>query len=73
MLKSGSGRGAVGTPVASNTRDPWFESSHWQILFTIKLYLICFEKTKLKIKEAGNGPLKFFWETERASPFFGRP
>ena len=28
--------GSVGRAVASDTRDPWFESSNRQILFTIK-------------------------------------
>ena len=31
----GSGCGSVGRAVASDTRDPRFESSHQQILFTI--------------------------------------
>ena len=30
-LVQGSGCGAVGRVVASDTRDPRFESSHWQI------------------------------------------
>ena len=30
----GSGGGSVGRAVASNTRDPQYESQHWQILFT---------------------------------------
>ena len=29
-----TGYGTVGRAVASKTRDPWFESSHRQILFT---------------------------------------
>ena len=31
----GSGRDSVGGVVTSDIRDPWFESSHHQILFTI--------------------------------------
>ena len=29
-LLQGSGCGSVGRAVTSDTRDPWFESSHWQ-------------------------------------------
>ena len=39
--------------VASNTRDPRFESSHRQILFTIKCIINCVEKTKIKKKRPG--------------------
>ena len=35
VVALGSGCGTVGRAVASDTRDPRFESSHWQILFTI--------------------------------------
>ena len=35
--------GSVGRAVTSDTGDPWFESSHQQILFTIN----CFEKSGL--------------------------
>ena len=38
----GSGYGSVGSVVASDIKDPWFESSHWQILFSID----SIEKTK---------------------------
>ena len=51
----GSGCGAVGRAVASDTRGPRFESSHRRNfihVFTIN----CIEKTKIKKKEAGNGP-----------------
>ena len=34
----GSGCGAVGRAVVYDTRDLWFESSHRQIRFTMKLY-----------------------------------
>ena len=44
--------GSVSRAVASDTRDPQFESSHWQTfikhLFTVK----CIEKMKIKKKEA---------------------
>ena len=43
---------SVGRVVASDTRDPRFESNHWQIIFTIN----CIQKTK--IKEASNCPFK---------------
>ena len=43
---TGSGCGSLGRVVASDTRDMWFESSHWQILFIIN----CIEKTKIKEK-----------------------
>ena len=50
----GSGGGSVGRAVTSDTRDPWFESQHWQN-FIYQLYI---EKRKdeNKEKEAGNGP-----------------
>ena len=28
------GGGAVGRTVISDTRDPWFKSSHWEIIIT---------------------------------------
>ena len=52
----GSGCGSVGWAVASTSRGPQFESSHWHNLygtFTVS----CIEKTKRKKKEAENGPL----------------
>ena len=54
-LVVGSGCGAVGRAVASKTRGPGFESSHWQLLLNIYL-LLTVEKTKNKEKEAENGP-----------------
>ena len=48
-----SGCGLVDRAVASETRDPRFESNHRQILFTIN----CIIKDKNKENEAGNGPL----------------
>ena len=50
----GSGCGSVGREVASDTRDPRFESTHRQI-FIFKLYNRK-DKNKEKEKEAGNGP-----------------
>ena len=44
--------------VASNTRGPWFDSNHWQVLFTINCIGKCFEKTKIKKKRPGNVHLK---------------
>ena len=48
-----SGCGAVGRAVASDNRDPWFESSHQQGYFTIN----CIQKLKfdrLKFVSDGN-------------------
>ena len=46
-----------GRAVASDTRGPRFESSDRQ--YFIHVFCInCIEKTKIKIQEAGNGPLK---------------
>ena len=45
----GSGCGAVGRVVASDTRGPEFESSHWQLLLKIYLVLtICRKDEKLR-------------------------
>ena len=52
---SGSGCGSVGRAVASDTRGPRFESSHWQTGIP-DIYLRNVEKTTIKRKEAGNGP-----------------
>ena len=41
-----SGCGSVGTEVAFYTRDPWFESSQRQNLFSVN----CVEKAKIKKK-----------------------
>ena len=49
-----SGCGAVGGAIASDTRGPWFESSHRQ---NLNVQSNAFEKTKIKKKEAGNGPI----------------
>ena len=46
--------GTVGRAVASDPTDLQFESSHPQILASV--YSI--DKTKIKEKEAGNGPFK---------------
>ena len=54
----GSGCGAVGRTVASETRGPRFESSHRQLLLNIYLLLTVCRKDKNKEKEAGNGPEK---------------
>ena len=52
----GSGCGAIGRAVASNTRGPGFESSHRQLLLNIYLLLTVCRKDENKEKEAGNGP-----------------
>ena len=49
---SGSGCGSVGRAVASDSRDPWFESRHRQN-FIFQLYN---RKDENKEKEAENGP-----------------
>ena len=50
----GSGCGSVGRVVASNTRDPWFKSSHRQKFSYIEhLFTLCIEKTKIKKKRPG--------------------
>ena len=52
VAQKGSGCGSVGRAVASDTRDPRFESSH-QRNFIYQLYN---RIDKNKEKEAGNGP-----------------
>ena len=49
---------SVGRAIASNSRDPWFESSHRKILFSMN----CFEKPKIK-KKRPEWPIKnnYFW------------
>ena len=51
----GSGCGSVGKAVASNSRGPWFESSHWQ-KFIMNIYSKLNWKDENKEKEAENGP-----------------
>ena len=52
----GSGCGSVGRAAASNTRGPGFESSHRQNLLNVYLLSTVLKKTKIKKKEARNGP-----------------
>ena len=56
IVQMGSGCGAVGRAVASDTRGPGFESSHRQLLLNIYLLLPVCRKDENKEKEAGNGP-----------------
>ena len=42
----GSGCGSVGRAVASNTRGPWFESSHWKNLLNIYLLSTVLKRRK---------------------------
>ena len=58
----GSGCGSVGRAIASDSRGPLFVSSHQHDLYrAITVNFI--EKTKIKRKEAGNGPfLKSSWQ-----------
>ena len=51
-----SGFGSVGRVVASDNRGPRFKSSHRRNCIHI-LTINCIEKTKIKKKEAGNGPI----------------
>ena len=55
--KLGSGCGSVGRAVNSNTRGPRFDSSHGQNFNWTIIIVDCIEKTKIKKKEAWNGPL----------------
>ena len=53
----GSSCGSVGRVVATDTRDPWFESSHRKnFLFRTFVYYRLYWKDKNKEKEAVNGP-----------------
>ena len=55
---NGSGCGSVGRTIACNTRGPRFESSHRQLLQRTFVYCQLYWKTKIKKKEARNGPFK---------------
>ena len=52
------GCGSVGRAVASDTRGPWFESSHWRNLYFTLFTVNCIEKTKIKKKRPGMAHLK---------------
>ena len=52
LLGSG-GDGSVGRAVASDTRDPRFESSHRQTFIEHLFTVNCVEKTKMKKKRPG--------------------
>ena len=57
----GSGFGSVGRAIASNTKGPWFKSSHRQkfiYLLNICLQSTVYWKDENKEKEGGNGPFK---------------
>ena len=57
---SGSSCGSVGRAVASDTRGPWFVSSHRQTFYIEHLFIVKYiEKTK--IKEKGPG-MAHFWK-----------
>ena len=45
--------GSVDRAVSSDTRDPWFESCHWQNLYWTLFPFNCIEKTKIKKKRLG--------------------
>ena len=61
----GSGCGAVGRAVASDTRGPGFESSHRQLLLNAYLLLTGCRKDENKEKVAGNGP---FYKKDNLRP-----
>ena len=54
-IELGSGCGSVGRAVDSDSKGPWFESSHQQ-KFILKIYCQLYWKDENKEKEAGNGP-----------------
>ena len=56
-MSKGSSCGSVGKAVASDTRDPRFQSSHWYIFYH-QLNGFCAENTKIKKKNTGNGPIQ---------------
>ena len=58
----GSGCYAVGIVVVSNTRDLRFKSNHCQKNYLLSTVPI--EKTKIKKKEAGMGPIKVVGKRE---------
>ena len=53
----GSGYGKVDRALESDTRDLRFESRHRQHYLPSTVLKSCVEKTKIKKKEAGNGPI----------------
>ena len=55
LTNLGSGCGSVGRVVASKSRGPQFEYSHWQT-FILNIYCQQYWKDKNKEKEAENGP-----------------
>ena len=60
LILLGSGSGSVGRAVASNARGLRLESSHRQTFIEHLFTVNCVEKTKIKKKEAGNGPFLTF-------------
>ena len=51
----GNGCSLVGSAIASDTRGPWFESSHWQVL--LSQYFL-FQKDENQEDEAGMAHFK---------------
>ena len=45
-LITGSSCASVGRAVASKTRDPWFDSSHWQSFITYIVIVNCLKRRK---------------------------
>ena len=61
LRRTGQWCGSVGRAVASDSRGPRFESSHWKKCIFNIFTVNCVEKMKNKEKEAGIGP---FFKTE---------
>ena len=69
-MSQGQWCGSVGRAVASNTRGPRFESSHWQKCIYIEhLFTVNCVLKRRKEKEAENGP--FFKKKYVAKLFVG--
>ena len=57
-IRRGSGCGSVGRAVASDTRGPWFESSHWQKFILNIVYCQLYWKDDNKEKRGQEWPIK---------------
>ena len=65
----GRGGGAVGRAVASDTRDPWFESRHRQEFYE-HCQLNCIVKKKIKRKGGRERPVKKTYAQDSKSSLF---
>ena len=68
----GIGCGEVGRAVVSDTGDPWFNSSHRQLLYWALLNTNCTDMTKIKKKrsEVAHFLAKQWWAKEMSSSIF---